>query len=40
MKKIDETDRRILQLLQEDGRKTIKDLALELNLSTTPTFER
>tara|TARA_B110000046_G_scaffold52102_1_gene58148 strand:+ start:25212 stop:25673 length:462 start_codon:yes stop_codon:yes gene_type:complete len=40
MKKIDETDRRILQLLQEDGKKTIKDLALELNLSTTPTFER
>ncbi len=40
MKKIDETDRRILQLLQENGKKTIKDLALELNLSTTPTFER
>tara|TARA_R110000868_G_scaffold50391_1_gene161080 strand:- start:486 stop:950 length:465 start_codon:yes stop_codon:yes gene_type:complete len=40
IKKIDETDKKILQLLQIDGRKTIKDLALELNLSTTPTFER
>lgn len=40
MKKIDETDKLILQLLQADGRKTIKDLAQELNLSTTPTFER
>ena len=40
MKKIDETDKRILKLLQVDGRKTIKDLAQKLNLSTTPTFER
>jgi len=40
MIKLDETDVRILEQLQEDGRKTIKAMADELNLSTTPVFER
>lgn len=40
MIKLDETDIRILEQLQGDGRKTIKAMADELNLSTTPVFER
>ena len=40
MTKLDETDLRILEQLQADGRKTIKAMADELNLSTTPVFER
>ena len=40
MIKLDETDIRILEQLQEDGRKTIKAMADELHLSTTPVFER
>jgi Lrp/AsnC family leucine-responsive transcriptional regulator len=38
--KLDETDRRILQLLQEDARMTVKDLASAVNLSATPVHER
>lgn len=38
--KLDATDRQLLQLLQEDGRMTIKELSNQLNLSTTPVFER
>lgn len=40
MIKLDETDIKILEQLQEDGRKTIKAMADELHLSTTPVFER
>lgn len=40
MIKLDETDIKILEQLQSDGRKTIKAMADELNLSTTPVFER
>lgn len=40
MIKLDEVDIRILEQLQADGRKTIKAMADELNLSTTPVFER
>lgn len=40
MKKIDNIDSQILMLLQENGRITIKELANQLNLSTTPIFER
>lgn len=40
MKKIDDIDSKILILLQENGRITVKELAQQLNLSTTPTFER
>ncbi|MEO1263707.1 MAG: Lrp/AsnC family transcriptional regulator [Bacteroidota bacterium] len=38
--KLDHTDLQILDLLQQDGRMTIKELSNRLNLSTTPIFER
>lgn len=38
--KLDDTDFKILDLLQEDSRLTIKKLSSLLNLSTTPIFER
>lgn len=38
--KLDEIDRKILRLLQENSRQTVKELAAEVNLSATPTFER
>ncbi|MFK7982107.1 MAG: Lrp/AsnC family transcriptional regulator [Saprospiraceae bacterium] len=38
--KLDAIDQKLLMLLQQDCRMKIKDLAVQLNLSTTPTFER
>lgn len=38
--KLDQTDIKILEILQADGRITTKALAEQLNLSTTPVFER
>jgi len=38
--KLDKTDIRILKALQENSNRTVKSLAEELNLSTTPIFER
>ena len=38
--KLDKTDIQILKALQENGRITVKDLALKVHLSTTPVFER
>jgi|SRR5690554_2841021 len=40
MKKIDHIDKKILALLQEDGRITIKEMAAQLKMTTTPVFER
>lgn len=40
MEQLDKTDLRILSLLQENARLTVKDLASRVNLSTTPVFER
>jgi len=37
---IDTTDRKIAKILQLDGRITIKALADQLHLTTTPVFER
>ncbi|WP_299189091.1 Lrp/AsnC family transcriptional regulator [uncultured Aquimarina sp.] len=37
---MDKTDRSILNLLQKDGKITIKEVAERLNLTTTPIFER
>lgn len=37
---MDHTDKRILELLQQDAKLTHKELAAELNLSVTPVFER
>ena len=38
--KLDSTDVKILEIMQQDGRITTKALADQLNLSTTPVFER
>ena len=38
--KLDNTDIKLLKLIQEDSRMTIKEMASALNLSTTPIFER
>jgi len=40
MQKLDKIDRKILTLLQEDCRVTIKEMAIRFNLSTTPIFNR
>lgn len=37
---LDEIDRKILGLVQQDARMTIKEMAAQLNLSTTPIFAR
>lgn len=37
---IDQTDKQLLKLLQENGKYTIKELASFLNLTATPIFER
>ncbi|WP_378186615.1 Lrp/AsnC family transcriptional regulator [Aquimarina sp. W85] len=38
--KLDTTDIKILELLQENSNRTTKSLAEELKMSTTPVFER
>ncbi len=38
--KIDQVDREIIRTLQRDAKATIKEIGLQLNLSTTPIFER
>lgn len=40
MMKIDETDKRLLESLQNDSSTDIKELALRLNLTKTPIYER
>ncbi|HAV28403.1 MAG TPA: AsnC family transcriptional regulator [Saprospirales bacterium] len=37
---LDATDRRIINLLEHDAKTTIKDIAAQLNMSTTPIFDR
>jgi len=37
---IDSTDKSILALLQNDGKITFKEIASQLNLTTTPVYER
>ena len=37
---IDPTDKSILALLQKDGKITFKEIASQLNLTTTPVYER
>lgn len=39
-RKLDETDHKILHLLQQNARMTVKEMSEQLNLSTTPIFER
>lgn len=40
MKPLDDIDHAILDLLQKDGRMTVKDISKHLNLTSTPIFER
>jgi Lrp/AsnC family leucine-responsive transcriptional regulator len=40
LRDLDRTDRKILELLQHDGRMANADLAKRINLSATPTLER
>jgi len=37
---LDETDKKILRLLQEDAHLTLKDIAGKINLSLTPVHDR
>lgn len=37
---IDQVDKQLLKLLQQNGKYTIKELASQLNLTATPIFER
>ncbi|MDW3194120.1 MAG: Lrp/AsnC family transcriptional regulator [Cytophagales bacterium] len=39
-RKLDDTDHKILHLLQQNARMTVKEMSEKLNLSTTPIFER
>lgn len=38
--KLDQIDYKIIDMLQQDGRMTIRDMAQQLSLSTTPIFNR
>ena len=40
METLDDTDRKILEVLQDNSRLTTKELASRVNLSTTPVYER
>lgn len=40
MKKLDRTDLKILELLQQDAKLTHKQIATQLHLTTTPVYER
>ncbi len=40
MEQLDETDIRILRVLQTNAKLTVKELAAAVNLSPSPTFER
>ena len=40
MKELDQTDRRILALLQQDAKFTNKEIAARLGMTTTPVYER
>lgn len=37
---MDAIDKKILQLLQEDSKRTIKEIAAEIGLSSTPVYDR
>lgn len=40
MEKLDETDLKILRILQRDSKKTTKEIAETLNLTASPVYER
>jgi Lrp/AsnC family leucine-responsive transcriptional regulator len=37
---LDQTDLHILKLIEKDAKMTIKEIASQLQMSTTPVFER
>ncbi|MBQ7213443.1 MAG: Lrp/AsnC family transcriptional regulator, partial [Bacteroidales bacterium] len=37
---LDDTDRKILRILQDDSTLTVKELAARIHLSASPTFDR
>jgi DNA-binding Lrp family transcriptional regulator len=37
---LDQTDKKILNLLQNNGQLSVKEVASQINLSVTPTYER
>ncbi len=37
---LDETDRKIIRLLQSDAKMSVKEIGEKVNLSTTPVFQR
>ena len=40
MELLDETDLKILRILQDDAKKTTKDIAKQLHLTASPVYER
>jgi len=40
MATLDDTDKKILELLQNNAKLTIREIAAQLHLSTTPIFDR
>jgi Lrp/AsnC family transcriptional regulator, leucine-responsive regulatory protein len=40
MKQLDRIDHRILEILQQDAKSTIKEIAGQLGMTTTPVYER
>ena len=40
MKKIDDIDKKILKILQEDASRNVKEIASDLNMTKTPIYER
>ena len=40
MIKLDATDKRLLELLQDDSKMNVKEIAAKLNLTKTPVYER
>lgn len=40
MYKLDDKDRKILEILQKDGKTSIKEIAYKIGLSSTPVYER
>ncbi len=40
MTKLDATDKRLLELLQNDSKANIKEIAAQLNLTKTPVYDR
>ena len=40
MKKLDEIDKKILKILQEDASRNVKEIASDLNMTKTPIYER